>query len=351
MEKEKSVQTVAASLKKLDLNPNHQTPKSPALVQSLNSSRLRLEKMKLKPPSLVSLCLGVVGRHLEDIIDELGDIADSFPADIKMAIAAIARRRKLLSDDVLISLADSSWEILDLSCSEVSDSGLSRVADRCKSLRAVDISRCNKITETGVFELVRHCHLLETFRCGGCPASESTARRCLGVFKPKLNYVEGDSWEELDTMEIGHGAQSLRWLVWPKVDKNSLEMLSSECPRVTVNPKPSLFGFKGTEVPREALPDIALDDPLVKDIDPKNWIVCGPTLRTMSPSLSNPTELSIAEKFRLAFVERDTRLAPKRAKNARQHQRRAEREWMMSSPRAKALALASQASKSLHGRN
>ncbi|GKV38818.1 hypothetical protein SLEP1_g46687 [Rubroshorea leprosula] len=338
MEKEKSVQTVAASLKKLDLNPNHQTPESPALVQSLNSSRLRLEKMKLKPPSLVSLCLGVVGRHLEDIIDELGDIADSFPADIKMAIAAIARRRKLLSDDVLISLADSSWGILDLSGSEVSDAGLSRVADVCKFLRAVDISRCNKITKTGVSKLVHHCHLLETIRCGGCPASESTARRCLGVFKPKLNYAERDSWEELDTMEIG--PESLRWLVWPNVDKNSLEILSSECPRVTVNPKrpkPSLFGFKGTEVPREALPDIALDDPLVKDIDPKTWIDCRLTPRTISPSPSNNTE-------------GDKRSARKCAKNARQHQRRAEREWMMSSPTAKALVLASQAHKSLRGR-
>ncbi|GKV38819.1 hypothetical protein SLEP1_g46687 [Rubroshorea leprosula] len=346
MEKEKSVQAVvAASLKKLDLNPNHPTPKAPALVGSLNSSnrclspnRLRLEKMKLKPPSLVCLCVGVVGRDLEDFMDQLGDIADFFLGDIKMAIAAIARRRKLLSDDVLISLADSSWGILDLSGSEVSDAGLSRVADVCKFLRAVDISRCNKITKTGVSKLVHHCHLLETIRCGGCPASESTARRCLGVFKPKLNYAERDSWEELDTMEIG--PESLRWLVWPNVDKNSLEILSSECPRVTVNPKrpkPSLFGFKGTEVPREALPDIALDDPLVKDIDPKTWIDCRLTPRTISPSPSNNTE-------------GDKRSARKCAKNARQHQRRAEREWMMSSPTAKALVLASQAHKSLRGR-
>lgn len=36
----------------------------------------------------------------------------------------------------------------------------------------------------------------------------------MGILKPKLNDVEGDSWEELDTMEIGNGAQSLRWLVW-----------------------------------------------------------------------------------------------------------------------------------------
>lgn len=54
-------------------------------------------------------------------------------------MAAIARRRKLLNNDVIISLADSSWEILDLSGSDVSDFGLAKVAEMCKSLRAVDI--------------------------------------------------------------------------------------------------------------------------------------------------------------------------------------------------------------------
>lgn len=56
-----------------------------------------------------------------------------------MSIAAIARRRKLLNDDVIISLADCSWEILDVSGSHVSNSGLVKVAEICKSLRAVDI--------------------------------------------------------------------------------------------------------------------------------------------------------------------------------------------------------------------
>lgn len=56
-----------------------------------------------------------------------------------MAIAAIARRRNLLCDDVIIPLADSSWEILDISGSDVTDSGLVKVAENCKFLRAVDI--------------------------------------------------------------------------------------------------------------------------------------------------------------------------------------------------------------------
>lgn len=54
-------------------------------------------------------------------------------------MAAIARRRRLLDDNAILSLVDSSWEILDLSGSDVSDTGLKELARRCRSLRAVDI--------------------------------------------------------------------------------------------------------------------------------------------------------------------------------------------------------------------
>ncbi|XP_010433421.1 PREDICTED: uncharacterized protein LOC104717536 [Camelina sativa] len=334
------------SLKNLDLNPNRE-PKNKIPVSAYLSSLLTgMSPLKSKPPSLVSLCIGVIGKHLDEMIPCLADISVIFPADIKMSIAAIARRRKLLDDVVIVSLADSSWEILDVSGSDVTNSGLAKVAEMCKSLRAVDISRCNKITSLGVSELVQHCRSLETLRCGGCPSSESTARRSLDIFKPNLRNLEGETWEELDTSEIGHGGQSVRWLFWPQIDKDSLEMLSSECPRIVVNPKPSLVAYRANKVPQEALPDIALDEPFVKDIDPKTWVVTGVVQKPTSFPLSN--ELPIAEKFRLAYAERDARLAPKRAKNARQHQRRAERDWMMSSDKAKAMVLASKATRSLH---
>ncbi|KAI5385485.1 hypothetical protein KIW84_072182 [Lathyrus oleraceus] len=54
-----------------------------------------------KPQSLVNLCIGVLGIPLEDIIEDLEEIAIGLPGDIKLAVAAIVRRRKLLSDDVL----------------------------------------------------------------------------------------------------------------------------------------------------------------------------------------------------------------------------------------------------------
>lgn len=90
-------------------------------------------------------------------------------------------------------------------------------------------------------------------------------------------------------------------------------------------------------VPREALMGTVLDDFILKDIDPRTWEV----KIAISLSAVNCNALPIAERFRLAFAERDARLAPKRAKNARQHRRRAERDWVTGSTDAKAVALAS----------
>ncbi|GER32267.1 RNI-like superfamily protein [Striga asiatica] len=318
-------------------------------------------------PSLLSLCLGVVGSNLEDIVDDLAEISYSFPSDIKveivnpckvdfaifdMVLLAVARRRKLLNDGIIIALGDSSFQILDISGSDVSDSGLCHIVDICQNLKAVDISQCTRLTSAGISKLLQRCSSLEILRWGGCPRSSYTARRCLSLLKPDLNDVEGESWEELDEVDFTHGAHSLRWLVWPNIDKDSLETLTIECPRIAVNPKPSLMGFKGTEIPREAFSQFALDDSVVKDIDPKTWAVSGfNNTRTAHLRAACPNELSVAEKFRLAFLDRDTRLAPKRAKNVRQHQRRAEREWVRTDARAKALALASKATRSVNLRN
>lgn len=58
---------------------------------------------------------------------------------MQMVLFAIARRRKLLNDGMIIALADSSWDIVDISGSDVSDSGLCHLVNICKNLRAVDI--------------------------------------------------------------------------------------------------------------------------------------------------------------------------------------------------------------------
>ena len=106
-------------------------------------------------------------------------------------------------------------------------------------------------------------------------------------------------------------------------------------------------------MPRAAQPTIVLDELLLDDIDPKTWaVVTRVATRVPKAPESSTTEemkheLSVAEKFRLAFVARDERLAPKRAKNARQNQRRAEKAWLSSDTEAKSHVWAGIARKSL----
>eukprot|EP00252_Welwitschia_mirabilis_P009696 TRINITY_DN22439_c0_g1_i1.p1 TRINITY_DN22439_c0_g1~~TRINITY_DN22439_c0_g1_i1.p1 ORF type:complete len:336 (-),score=54.00 TRINITY_DN22439_c0_g1_i1:22-1029(-) len=266
--------------------------------------------------SLVSLCLGVLGSHLEDILEQLSELAGLLPADIKMTLMAIARRRGLLCDSVLIALAETSWDLLDVAGSEVTDAGLQRISEICVNLRAIDISRCNRITSKSVCALLQNCHQLEILRCGGTPLSDVAARRCLDFLKPKLHEIEEDNWEELESKEITEGAQSLRWLIWPSIDEDSKYSLSRECPKVILNP-PN-HRYRDLSVPREALPAQVLDELAVEDIDPETWAVkASATLRLSSATTTQCGILSKAELFRLAFCERDERLAPKRAKNMR----------------------------------
>lgn len=84
--------------------------------------------------------------------------------ELQMAMLGVARRRNLLNDDVLIALAEKSWDILDISGSEVSDFGLVKVAELCHHLRAIDI-RFN-YNNFQFFNLY-----LESFYMGLVPAS------------------------------------------------------------------------------------------------------------------------------------------------------------------------------------
>ncbi|KAH9301584.1 hypothetical protein KI387_013167, partial [Taxus chinensis] len=321
-----------------------------------------LDTPKWKCRSLVSLCLGVLGCHLEDIIEELSEVSWIFPPEIKMQLLGIARRRGLLCDTVLVALADSSWELLDISGSEVTDTGMQKVAEMCLSLKAVDIrnivdpyhlglfivfSRCNQLSSWSIGSLLQKCESLETLRWGGTSPSNQAARRCLDFLKPKLNEVEEDSWEDLDSKDITNSPSTLRWLTWPSIDKNSKDYVTKECPRISINPLPSQY--RGVPVPREAFPGIVLDALVVEDIDPNTWAIHAvPRLKTLKENAdSEPNIIPKSELFRLAFIERDERLATKRAKNMRQHMRRAKRESIKYSSGEKSLFLADLAQKSL----
>lgn len=127
------VAELAASFSGVQVTPRRKPASTPP------AANLYSPMKKARPRKLVSLCIGVLGQHLEDIINDISEFTELFPPHIKLAILSIARRRRLLNDDVLVSLVDSSWKILDISGSEVTDVGLATVAHTCSNLWAVDI--------------------------------------------------------------------------------------------------------------------------------------------------------------------------------------------------------------------
>lgn len=58
------------------------------LLELLGFAEFLTSNKGKEPPSLLSLCLGVVGSNLEDIIDDLAEIAPTFPSDIKVEVGS-----------------------------------------------------------------------------------------------------------------------------------------------------------------------------------------------------------------------------------------------------------------------
>ncbi|XP_002982597.2 uncharacterized protein LOC9661455 [Selaginella moellendorffii] len=314
--------------------------RKPSSISALTPSNCAPgNKHKKGPKSLLSLCVASIGCYLDDIVDDLDLIAPLLPVSVKLQLVAIARRRGLLCDRLLVPLADTAWEILDVSGSDVTDTGIHQAAKICSKLRAVDVSRCSSLTAESIRTIVECCPALETLRCGGTHLSNRAARLALPCVLPGLrvrNQVE-ESWEDLDAVAVGSGAQELRWIVWPAIDGESRQTVELECPRVVVNP--GMASSKHACVPREALPSTVLDEQLVEDISPSAWEVrCSPS-QAAALGLGE-ISISKAELFRMAFAARDERLAPKRAKNWRQKERRERKLWVSSSLELRARHLA-----------
>ncbi len=161
-----------------------------------------------------------------------------------------------------------------------------------------------------------------------------------------------DSWDAHDVPQPC--CPLLQRLVWPEADAKSVAALA-RCPRITLVAAAAVSTAEAA--PRRATPspDSVLHDacrcadsadmpaacalPHEADLGtPLDAAVLAPLTPLLDAELVRPRSLAslavcsfmprparphIAELFRLAFVERDARLQPKREKNARQNRRRA----------------------------
>lgn len=130
------------------------------------------------PRSLHAICLGVLGQHLDELIECGKDVLPLLPAPAKAALLAVARLRRLLSDAALALLADSEHTTLDLhGCGDlVTDAGVCAALRSMPHLRLVDLSTC-AVGPASVRALGECCAAVEVLRLGS-PVTDQSAGRC-----------------------------------------------------------------------------------------------------------------------------------------------------------------------------
>ena len=193
------------------------------------------------------------------------------------------------------------------------------------------------------------CSHLVLFQ-GGCAASDRAARGALASLLPQLRHShdpEG-SWE-LASLATAISAPQLQFLVWPEADARSAGRIARCCPRIRLlqSQLPA-----HAAAPPETDITVALDAPVLQGVlvvalaccgliradvslptalsplvlDDAAGSVCAAAAAFVPQSFANGQQPAhrphISELFRLAYEARDLRLAPKRAKNARQRERR-----------------------------
>lgn len=288
-------------------------------------------------PSLQALCLGSLGEVLPELLEVGTDILPLLPSHCKAALLALARRQGLINDGTLAMLVDEEWTTLDLAgCSTVSEVSILSTLYSTPHLRALDVSHC-AFSAASLRQLPRLCPQLQVLRLGGCLIASRPVARALGQIVPVIQQpaAASESWEhDVVACEEGVNARltSLHQIVWPDCPSWLAEQLATVCPKIQVNAYDSSTR-PGKEISEAANPGIALDTANFKACRMEALIAVAVEV-PMDAAVPEvvPEQISIAERFRLAYAERDQKEAVKAvkvlqqaARNEAQRQRRAAR--------------------------
>lgn len=271
----------------------------------------------------------------------------ALPLATKQALLASLRRRLSAAGSTACcrcvgALVDVRYELLDLSGLPLSDSCLSDLAPRISRVRSLDLRRCTGVTRHGLRALLAAAHSLELFRCGGCAQSDAAALAAVACLLPsRLAGEDEESWEVSTKWEVSSGlpccASKLRWLVWPEAPPRVRALLQRRCPRIRLLPEPQdscMSDCFASRPPGDTPPGTPVVLPygsnVAHPLDAVILAALAPLVRddtspsSLNASFSHAAEpvIHIAELFRLAYVAREERLLPKRAKNARQRRNR-----------------------------
>eukprot|EP00775_Hariotina_reticulata_P011201 gene11201-11351_t len=312
------------------------------------------QQQQLLLPSLCKICLGVLGRHVTELVHQLDGQLDFLAPDIKAALLAVARRRGELSRAVLAALSDESWRQLDLAgCSRLFAADIIAVAARMPNLQVLDVSGCERLAAGGWRQLASAWPHLTVIRLGGSglqlggdeggaadweeafasddegaadkvasPAVGSAARAAgrqlspgssgssssepfnPGVTSAAARQAAGVSSSKPQSIRL----KQLRVLVWPDVPAAAVELVQQRCPRVLINPVMRCDPVTGRLPPRELDGSRPLDEPFME-------LVGHEALLGISPEGQQQQQqggiVHIAEKFRVAYVQQAARLKEK----------------------------------------
>lgn len=283
-------------------------------------------------PSLQSLCLRILGEHLQELLDCASDILPFLPSHIKAVFSSISRRRQLLDDRALGLLCDEDQYCLDCHGTCVTEGAIQRAIEAAPRLRFVDLTGCTVGPTT--LRLLRHCcPRVEVLRIGSAGLTDN---ECAGAIKrmlpllDKAQHADMDSWETLAASNEGADVAApsgrlmrLRCLVWPRMPFQLQQYCRASCPQVAVNPSTEEVVRRG--LPQEFNPAFALDDAILQDAGLLQAWEEGQGQAGAGPGI-----VHIAEKFRLAYVEQAQRLKEREQRAERRRQQQTRRELRQS---------------------
>ncbi|PSC77025.1 F-box LRR-repeat 20 [Micractinium conductrix] len=288
------------------------------------------QQQRVGPHSLHAICLGVLGEHLGDILEDewcLREVLPALPTEIKACLLAVARLRRLLSDAALAALADAGQAVLDLhgTGAHVSDAGVRAALRAMPQLRRVDLSSCPVGADT-LRALGESCPRVEVLRLGSPATDAGTGRGLLDILpelQQRLAAPAADSWDallEADEEAVaaalaGRGRlMRLAGLHWPAIPFRVEQRCRASCPKVAINPSPQEAA--ALRLPPGADASVPLDAPLLAEVaGSERWAA-------EADGTPAAPVVHIAEKFRLAYISRDTRVRAKMQRNWEQAQRR-----------------------------
>jgi hypothetical protein len=253
--------------------------------------------------SLQALCtarlVDIVLEEPSTQLEALRPVLHLLPQPTREALLALLRNTQASSElfaSVLPPLCESLLRV-DLSGLPLPEAGC---ALNISSAVELNVQASSSLSSEGLQLLLSSATNLQTLRLGGCVASNAAALGVLQQLLPSFSAAEvRDDWESHPPPEPL--CPRLLVLYWPELDARKAAEITARCPRLRVNSG----GQRIYSPSSERAPG------LDSDVTPRKgkW----------------RDEVHLAELFRLAYVSRDLRLAPKRAKNARQNLRRAQR--------------------------